>query len=66
MKRIMASLRYKVGSFIDDTALVDPFNEAGLKEWNRSNEDMLRDFGKALYDIILLNSVEQDNFITWN
>ncbi|MHB8483448.1 MAG: hypothetical protein ACYDBV_12055 [Nitrospiria bacterium] len=62
----MASLRYKVGSFIDETAFVDSFNESGLKEWNRSNEDLLRDFGKALYDIILLNSVEQDGFITWN
>ena len=62
----MASLRYKVGSFIDETSIVDSFNDSGLKEWNRSNEDMLRDFGKALYDIILLNSVEQDGFITWN
>ena len=34
--------------------------------WEQSNEEMFKQFGKALYEMILLNAAERENVITWN
>ena len=63
----MASARFKTYPlFVDHPEYFDLFQETGNSEWDRSNEEMLKNIGKALYDMILLNSVEQESVITWN
>jgi hypothetical protein len=52
--------------FIDHPEYFDLFHETGNLEWDRSNEEMLKNLGKALYDMILLNTMDQENVITWN
>lgn len=62
----MASIKYKANPFMDDPEYFDLFHETGNQEWDRSNEEMLKKIGKALYDIILLSSMEPESVITWN
>lgn len=67
IEKQMASLRNRLNLF-DEIDGFDSHPDSGVREWNRSNEEMLQDFGKALYDIILLDTMatEQETFITWN
>ena len=63
----MASSKYKVYPlYVGHPDYLDLFYETGNVEWDRSNEEMLKNLGKALYSMILLNSSEQESTITWN
>ncbi|MBI3593937.1 MAG: hypothetical protein HY200_03200 [Nitrospirae bacterium] len=63
----MASSKFRsYPLFVEHPEYLDLFQETGNMEWDRSNDEMLKNLGKALYDIILLNTVEQESVITWN
>ncbi|MFI5305386.1 MAG: hypothetical protein ACHQYP_11410 [Nitrospiria bacterium] len=63
----MASSKYKAYPLlVDHSEFGDLFQDFGSMKWDRSNEEMLKNLGKALYDIILLNSADQESVITWN
>ena len=66
-EREMASSKYKAYPlFLDRSEYFDLFSETENAEWDRSNDEMLKNLGKALYEIILQNSAEQESLITWN
>lgn len=63
----MASSKYKAYPlFLERPEYFDLFSETENAEWDRSNDEMLKNLGKALYEIILQNSMDQESVITWN
>jgi len=64
----MASSRYRAfPQFISHPEYFDHLVYSEEIEWDRSNEEMIKNLGKAIYDMILLNTaVEQEQSITWN
>ncbi|HXN05884.1 MAG TPA: hypothetical protein VN944_02345 [Nitrospiria bacterium] len=65
----MASLRYKASQFshhVDETGFLESHQEIGVREWNRTNEVLLRDLGRVIFDMMAMECQEPEENIIWN